>query len=105
MLTEMQRLEIENCVLRRVIDQVKRAADKLDKEASENAGNGMAVLSLKERLRNAVDYSDRLEREFVWAAYHVSFRPDMNWAEYLQERFPDGTKQKETPADAKEPGK
>lgn len=55
-LTKEQRLKLENCVLKRVIDQVKRAADKLDGEASGDGGNGIAALGLKERLKNAIDY-------------------------------------------------
>lgn len=35
---------------------MKRAADKLDGEASGDGGNGIAALGLKERLKNAIDY-------------------------------------------------
>jgi hypothetical protein len=87
-LTKEQRLEIENCVLKRVIDQVRRAADKLDEEASGDGIKGIAAINLKERLKNAIDYGDRLEREFVWAEYLLNFSPDMDWAEYLREGFP-----------------
>ena len=94
-LTKEQRLEVENCVLKRVIDQVKRAADKLDEEASEDMINDLAVHNIKERLKNAIDYGDRLERELVWAEYLLSFSSDMDWEEFLQ---------RITPAETKEPG-
>lgn len=97
MLTEIQRLEVENCVLRRVIGQIRRASDK--QEASGDMAGDIAVL------RNAVDYGDRLERELAWAAYYVNFYPDMNWAQYLRGRFPDDITQKKNPGSSQEPGK
>lgn len=103
MLTEMQRLEVENCVLRRVIGQIRRASDK--QEASGDMASDIAVLNLKERIGNEVDYGDRLERELAWAAYYVNFYPGMNWAQYLRGRFPDDITQKKNPGRSQEPGK
>lgn len=95
MLTYVQRLEVENCVLRRAIGQIRRASDK--QEASGDMASDIVVLNLKERMENAVNYGDRLERELAWAAYYVDFYPDMDWARYLRERFPDDVTQKKNP--------
>lgn len=80
MLTELQHLQIENQVLRKSIEHIKRARDKMDQAPLGEVYNGTAVSRFLGSVDSAVDYEDFLKRK-------------LEMAEYLQKKNPGRSKE------------
>lgn len=68
-LTKVQRLEVENQVLRDSIDHIKRARDKMDQAPLGEVYNGTAVSRFLGSVDSAVDYEDFLKRKLEMVEY------------------------------------